>query len=83
MAKGKKFEEWEKHFGLISKVYDPEKHKDTMTEDEFKEATMSNLDDVVGVNHDDRIKFLKDNGYEVTRENMANPDLSAKQPSEG
>ena len=28
-------------------------------------------------------KFLKDNGYEVTRENMANPELSVKQPSEG
>ena len=35
-----------------------------------------------GVTFEDRIKFLEDNGYEVTRENLVT-DLSFNQPIEG
>lgn len=36
----------------------------------------------IGVTFDDRVKFLEDNGYEVTRENLVT-NLSAKAPLEG
>lgn len=35
-----------------------------------------------GVTFNDRIKFLKDNGYKVNRKNLVT-DLSAKSPVEG
>ncbi len=33
----------------------------------------------VGVSHADRKAWLKANGYEITRENMRDPNLSSKQ----
>lgn len=59
------------HFIIINKNGDED-----ITEKEFLALDLA---DKYGVNHDDRIKFLKDNGYDITRENMVNPDLSARQ----
>lgn len=45
-----------------------------VSEDEFKEIISSGK--FVGVDFKQREKFLKDNGYKLTRENMINADLS-------
>lgn len=37
---------------------------------------------VMGVVHGERSKWLKENGHEVTRENLANPDLKEKTDEE-
>lgn len=67
---------WEKEFGVIIQNVDQKKLSEKVTQDEFSAL----LSDVVyvGVNHEHRKEFLEANGYEVTRENMSNPDLSAK-----
>lgn len=46
------------------------------TDEEFDALLATKTSSYVGVDHEDRTKFLKDNGYDVTRENMVNPDLS-------
>jgi len=43
---------------------------------------LDNLDKLHPVNYDDRLKFLLDNGYEPTRSNFINTELSARQLSE-
>jgi hypothetical protein len=53
-----------------------------LSEEEMDELLAKDYTTYVGVAHDDRTKFLKDNGYDVTRENMMNPDLSARQKSD-
>lgn len=52
--------------------------KDKMTVEEFRKMCSDEKVEVVGVHHEDRVKFLKDNGYAVTRENMVNSELSAQ-----
>jgi hypothetical protein len=47
-------------------------------EAEFIAYAKQNLHLFTGVMYDDRIKFLKDNDYELTRENLIDPELSAK-----
>lgn len=61
---------WEKERGCIIISRKP---TDSMTEQEFLDLPMYER---LGVDHDSRVKFLKANGYEVTRENMVNADLS-------
>lgn len=73
MPTSKKLSEWEKDKGLIVK---PPVNDTTMTEAEFDEISM---DDKVPVAYEDRVKFLEDNGYAVTRENMIDVQLSARQ----
>lgn len=34
--------------------------------------------DKIGVSHTDRVKFLQDNGYDLTRSNMMDSSLSAR-----
>ena len=63
-------EYWEKERGCIIPSLKP---TDSMTEQEFLALPMTSR---LGVDHESRIKFLKDNGYEVTRENMINSELS-------
>lgn len=47
-------------------------------EDEIKELVSTGK--AVGVNHADRVKFLQDNGYAVTRKNMVDSSLSVSPP---
>lgn len=70
--KVKTLAEWEKEKGFIV----------TGDVDPNKKITEAEVDDIeMGkkhwVNHADRVKFLKENNYEVTRENMI-ADLSAR-----
>lgn len=64
--------------------YDTKKYapNSKLTDEEVMEILRDSPNDFHTVNHEDRIQFLKDNGYEVTRENMV-ADLSAKPPEEG
>lgn len=52
------------------------------SDDEFTVLLADSKTEYVGVNHEDRVEFLKNNGYEVTRENMTNPELSVRQEDE-
>lgn len=47
-----------------------------LTEDEFTDMLFNGKTPAIGVDHKERAKFLKNNGYEVNRENMINSDLS-------
>lgn len=81
MAKELKFSELEKitgHFAVDVKKYNP---NDKMTQEDFMRLSVDNPEDFVGVSYDDRVKFLEDNGYKVTRENLL-ADLSAKPKEE-
>lgn len=53
--------------------------KVSITEEEFDAIPQETK---IGVNHKDRIAFLKKNGYEVTRENMIDSSLSTKPTEE-
>lgn len=48
-----------------------------ISKEDFKNLLLSPLN-YVGVNYEDRIKFLKDNGYEVNRANLTDWNLSTK-----
>lgn len=67
-----KVSELEKKYNCIVKDLKPD---GSISEKEFLQIPIT---DKTGVNHSDRIKFLKDNGYEVTRENMIDSSLSAR-----
>lgn len=74
MAESKKtIEAWEKEKGVI--ISGEVELKSKLTEDEFNELA---LERGIGVNFEDRTKFLKDNGYTVSRENMVNSELSIR-----
>lgn len=78
----KRFTEWEKELGLFALT---EKKFDTsasLTKEEFKEIYLSNHADFIGVDYEVRVKFLQDNDYKVTRENLVNPELSVRQADE-
>lgn len=66
----KTLSEWEVERQCVVISLDPKKK---LTEAEFNAIP---LEDRWGVDHTYRTKFLKDNGYAVTRENMINPELS-------
>lgn len=76
----KTFAEWEMETGMLA--YDPSPYgSKTYTKQEFDAAVQKDVLKFHGVDLKVRKKFLKDNGYELTRENlMAN--LSARQPVE-
>lgn len=50
--------------------------KEKLTDEEF--ISLAETNGFHGVNFEDRIKFLKDNGYEVTRENLIDSSLSCR-----
>lgn len=72
MESKKTIKDWELEKGFIVRGAQP---MTKLTEQEFDDIPAG---EKVGVNHKDRVQFLKDNGYEVTRENMINVDLGAK-----
>lgn len=74
----KTFIDWEEKLGVMVRDADEKTLKSKITEAEFRESWGAGIPS--GVNHKQRIKFLKDNGYEVTRENMLDGQLSVVQP---
>lgn len=69
---------FEKQTGFVSK--DPKRAATFKTVEEMQEDIPLNSNEYVGVNYDDRVKFLKANGYDVTRKNLIDGTLSAKPP---
>lgn len=77
----KTFSEWEKISNMFA--LKPSKYgSKTMTREEFDSFVMADLGSFQGVQYEDRVKFLKDNGHEVTRENLLASELSAKPQEE-
>lgn len=72
------FEEWEKERGTFYKKADDKMLEEQLTEAEFIEKV--DISDVnwTGVSYKDRVQFLTANGYEVTRENLFDRELSAR-----
>jgi hypothetical protein len=69
----KSLTEWERIKGCLVSDVSPNKK---MTEEEF-----DRLPGKSGVNFNDREKFLRDNGYEITRANLIDSSLSAIDPN--
>lgn len=70
----KTIEQLEKDSGVVL-LGSPQLNK-KVSQEEFRELMKKGF---VFVNHQDRIKFLKDNDYPINRENLVNPDLSSKE----
>lgn len=70
----KKISEWERELGMMLLGLGGRSEDDTISKDEFMEGFP---DKHRGVAYDDRVDFLKRNGYALTRDNLMNPDLSA------
>lgn len=90
MTESKTLLEWEETMGLMftgdvhldRKLVGIVPGSEPQIDDEEKDELQAYMrkNPYLGVNHADRTKFLEDNGYEVTRENMMNVELSAKPP---
>ena len=78
--KTKTFSDWEKEKGAFANDTKKYPGNKKMTESEFMDAFLGNQTEFTGVNYEDRVKFLEDNGYKVTRDNLLNPELSSKPP---
>lgn len=79
MSDKKKFSEWEKEKGLLYIKATDKQLAGDVTEQEFLDAVVDEAGHYPhSLNWDDRTKFLQDNGYDLTRENYINPDLSAR-----
>jgi hypothetical protein len=65
----------EKDAGLVA--HDEKRVAKFKTVDELMADWGENPSEYTGVSYDDRIKFLKANGYDVTRENLLT-DLSVR-----
>lgn len=68
----------ERETGFVA--IDPKDIPSTEDSGEFMQHALKGR--FVGVNYEDRVKFLKANGYEVTRENLVNRELSVRQEEE-
>lgn len=68
--------EWEQENGVIF-TDDNVDLKSKVTADEFEKLRQQHV--WAAVNVEARTKWLKDNGYDVTRENLVNVDLPSKQ----
>lgn len=72
------FEQWEIQKGLFAYDLSRWNTSKDISEDEFDSITQNNLSQFHGVDYKIRVNFLKINGYDVTRDNLINPELSAK-----
>ena len=71
MAK-KQIKTWEREKGLL--LLGDVDTSEYVEEEDFAQLALAGS---VGVNFDDREKFLKDNGYEVNRDTLIDSSLSA------
>lgn len=69
-------QQWEREQGIMF-LGDKIKPKSKISGLQFREMAAEN--NHVAVDYPAREQFLKDNGYEVTRENILNEDLEAKE----
>jgi hypothetical protein len=74
----KQFKTWEIEKGLFAVDESAYDSTQMLSEEEFMQLWVDGEGQFVGVSYEDRIQFLNDNDYEVTRENIVNADLSVK-----
>ena len=75
MSTQKTVEVWEREKGMMIVDADHTLLKKNLSADEF--IKLSDHRGWRGVNYSNRVKFLQANGYEVSRENLMNAELSA------
>lgn len=67
----------EKKTGIVAREA---KHSaDFKTAEQLMQDYTDHPERYVGVSYNDRVAFLEKNGYKLTRQNLINADLSAKQ----
>lgn len=76
MSDKKKLTEWEREKGVLIKTATGNALTELLTEEEFTKYITENFHNICGVNWTDRIEFLKQHGYEVTRANITDSSLS-------
>lgn len=67
----------EKQTGFIA--IDRNNVPDAEDREEFIEIVMQDMSKFILINYSDRIKFLNDNGYEITFENLIDASLATAQ----
>lgn len=77
MSDKKKFSEWEVEKGFLVRDADTKQLNEKLTEQEFMDKVVVDDRMPFSIHWESRVQFLKDNGYEVTRENLGNVELSA------
>jgi hypothetical protein len=75
MSKAKTIGDFERERNIMVRGADPKK---TVTADEFDKLVGPHFENAVGIMHEDREAWLKEQGYEVTRENMMDVALPNK-----
>jgi hypothetical protein len=71
----KTIRELEIEYGIFLRVeHDPEEEMEPADFNKFARSDSNGI----GVNYEDRVLFLKNNGYEVTRENLMDSSLSSR-----
>lgn len=73
---------WEVERGVIAIDRSKYPEDDYYSEEEFTDLLRDHSLDFVGCNHEDRIAFLKANGYEVNHANMIDSTLSHRSEEE-
>lgn len=71
-------EQFEKNIGVVAADIKKYPRDVVKTADEFKEIYLNNMRDFLGCDWPNRIKWLTNNGYAVTHENIINSDLVTK-----
>lgn len=74
----KPIKQWERERGFMVINLGDHSEDDEITRVEYDELLGERITNGRGVNFDGRTEWLKANDYEVTRENLMNPDLKAK-----
>lgn len=64
--------------GIIAR--DPKRLKDIKTATDLQQDFEANGSEYVGCNYEARAEFLEANGYEITRENLIDGNLSVRPP---
>ena len=68
----------EQEAGIVA--YDEKTLKNIKTVEDLRAACDNKPSDFTLFNYPARLEFLEANGYDLTRENFVNVDLSARQP---
>lgn len=76
MENSKTIGEWERELGRLFTQYSGDELLTEITETQALELLQ--LPTTIGVNWDDRIEFLTNNGYPITRANLVDSSLSTK-----
>lgn len=66
---------WELYYGIIFTDRTAYPYDTLYTQEEFNTIRQNNQPDYTGIDYGTRFEFLRENGYELTLDNITNPDL--------